>query len=82
MSRRSFGYVVVLTLVVTLVGAGDVRLENNASDGMASTTMAAPLWWTAMLMTTLGSEYWPQTAEGRVPVLHPGLYAGLPYLAM
>ncbi len=23
------------------------------------------LWWTAMIMTTMGSEYWPKTAEGR-----------------
>jgi len=43
MSRRSFGYVVVLTLVSdTGRSGGDVCLENNASDGMASTTMVAP----------------------------------------
>jgi voltage-gated potassium channel len=24
------------------------------------------VWWTAMIMTTMGSEYWPQTVEGRI----------------
>jgi voltage-gated potassium channel len=23
------------------------------------------LWWTSMLVTTMGSQFWPQTAEGR-----------------
>jgi voltage-gated potassium channel len=23
------------------------------------------LWWTAMVMTTIGSDYFPKTAEGR-----------------
>jgi voltage-gated potassium channel len=23
------------------------------------------VWWTAMIMTTMGSEYWPRTVEGR-----------------
>lgn len=24
------------------------------------------LWWTAMILTTMGSDYWPKTAEGRI----------------
>jgi voltage-gated potassium channel len=33
------------------------------------------LWWTAMVMTTMGSDYWPQTAEGRVLCMLLALYA-------
>jgi voltage-gated potassium channel len=24
------------------------------------------VWWTGMLLTSIGSQYWPQTTEGRV----------------
>ena len=34
----------------------------------------AALWWTAMLLTSMGTEYWPQTAEGRVLCLLLSLY--------
>lgn len=33
------------------------------------------LWWTAMVMTTMGSEAWPQTTAGRVLCLLLSLYA-------
>jgi voltage-gated potassium channel len=33
------------------------------------------LWWTAMLITTMGSEYWPRSAEGRVLCLILSIYA-------
>jgi voltage-gated potassium channel len=33
------------------------------------------LWWTGMILTTMGSEYWPQTVEGRVLCVFLALYA-------
>jgi len=33
------------------------------------------LWWTAMIMTTMGSEYWPRTPEGRTLCLLLAIYA-------
>lgn len=27
---------------------------------------ADALWWTGMLFTSIGSQYWPVTAEGRI----------------
>lgn len=76
MDRRGFGYVVALTLVVTLVGAaGMYAFENNTPDGRGLNNYGAALWWTAMLMTTMGSEYSPQTPEGRVLFLILALYA-------
>ena len=76
MGRRGFGYVVALTVVVTLVGAAGIyAFENELPLGTGLKTYGAALWWTAMMMTTLGSEYWPQTAEGRVLCFLLALYA-------
>lgn len=74
LSRRGFGYVIALTVLVTLAGAAGIyALENQAVGGPDSYGEA--LWWTAMLMTTLGSEYWPQTVEGRALCVMLALYA-------
>lgn len=74
MGRRGFGYVAALTVIVTLSGAaGMYAFENEAPDGL--TSYGEALWWTAMIMTTLGSAYWPRTPEGRVLCLILALYA-------
>lgn len=78
MGRRGFGYVVALTLMVTLIGAaGMYAFESEASTGIASglNNYGSALWWTAMLMTTMGSEYWPVTTEGRVLAFLLSIYA-------
>jgi voltage-gated potassium channel len=76
MRRRGFGYIVALTLVVVLVGAaGMVAFENEAAAAPGFDSYGEAVWWTAMIMTTLGSEYWPQTAEGRVLTFILSLYS-------
>ena len=32
------------------------------------------LWWTGMLLTTMGSEFWPKSAEGRILCFLLALY--------
>src|SRR5919202_1962194 len=69
MSRRRFGYVAALTVVVTLLGAGGMlAFEPSAArnNGVGFTSYGDALWWTAMIMTTVGSQYWPVTGPGRV----------------
>lgn len=74
MGRRGFGYVVALTLIVTFAGAaGMYAFEREVAGGLGSYGTA--LWWTAMIMLTLGSETWPQTPEGRVLCILLSLYA-------
>ncbi len=74
--RRGFGYIVALTLIITLVGAaGMYAFERNTPEASGLNDYGSALWWTAMLMTTLGSEYWPQTPEGRVLCFILALYA-------
>lgn len=76
MARRGFGYVLALTLLVTFVGAaGMLAFEREAPDGSPLDDYGTALWWTAMIMTTMGSEYWPKTPEGRVLCLLLALYA-------
>lgn len=75
MSRRGFGYVAALTLLVTLAGsAGMYSFEDQLSQGSFNSYGEA-LWWTLMIMTTMGSEVWPKTAEGRVLCVLLALYA-------
>ena len=40
-----------------------------------STDYGIALWWTAMMMTTIGSDYYPKTAEGRILCFFLALYA-------
>ncbi len=72
--RRGFAYIVVLTAVVVAAGsAGMYAFERQVDGGIDSYGEA--LWWTAMVMTTLGSDAWPQTFEGRVLCIFLSLYA-------
>ena len=48
--------------------------ENNPA-GRGFNSYGDALWWTAMIMTTLRSEFWPQTAEGRILCVILSLYA-------
>ncbi|GMU66333.1 MAG: hypothetical protein AMXMBFR36_26070 [Acidobacteriota bacterium] len=73
LSRRGFGYVIALTMLVTFTGAaGMYAFENGSPGGMESYGEA--LWWTAMVLTTMGSQYWPETVEGRVLCVFLALY--------
>lgn len=72
MGRRGLGYVAALTLAGA---AGMYTFESTLPDGRGLNDYASALWWTAMIMTTLGSEYWPQTGEGRVLCILLAFYA-------
>lgn len=63
MRRRAFGYVFLLSLVVTFAGAAGMYAIEKAHLGFESYGMA--LWWTAMRVITAGSEHYPSTPEGR-----------------
>jgi voltage-gated potassium channel len=74
--RRGLGYLVLLTLLVAVTGAAGIyRFELDAPGGPGFADYGTALWWTAMLLTTMGSDYWPRTPEGRVLCLFLALYA-------
>lgn len=69
LDRARFAYVVALTVLVVVVGAaGMLSFERTgaAPVGVGLTTYGDALWWTAMVMTTIGTDYFPVTAEGRL----------------
>jgi voltage-gated potassium channel len=73
MQRRAFGYVMALTFIVLLTGAaGMFAFERN--EGQALTTYGKAVWWTAMVLITMGSEYWPKSPEGQILCLLLALY--------
>ena len=73
LSRRAFGYVMGLSLLVLLIGgAGMYAFEKNEPGGFSSYWEA--VWWTSMLLTSLGSDYWPQSPEGRLLCILLGIY--------
>jgi voltage-gated potassium channel len=63
MKRRAFGYVTILSIVVTFAGAAGMYGMEHPNPGFENYGMA--LWWTAMRVITAGSDYWPATPEGR-----------------
>jgi voltage-gated potassium channel len=74
--RRGAAYVLALTVVVTLVGsAGMYAFENEGQGAGGFHSYADALWWTGMIMTTMGSAYWPQTNAGRTLCILLSLYA-------
>lgn len=78
--RRSFGrrglsYVLGATVLVIILGAGGMLAFEPAGEvkgGFA--TYGDALWWTAMIVATMGSDFWPQSPEGRVLTLLLALY--------
>lgn len=76
MRRQGFGYVVALTLLVLFsAAAGMMAFEREGPNRAVFATYSSSLWWTAMLMTSLGSEFWPKTGGGRALTLVVALYS-------
>jgi voltage-gated potassium channel len=76
LNRRGFGYVIALTVIVVLAGAAGMYAFERGTPGQPGfTSYADALWWTAMVITTMGSQYWPVTPEGRILCLLLSLYA-------
>lgn len=65
--RRQFGYVAALTLLVVCLGAaGMLSFEPAGQADGGFTSYGHALWWTGMLVASIGTDYWPVTTEGRV----------------
>jgi voltage-gated potassium channel len=76
MRTRGFPYVLALTVGVLVLGAaGMFAFERDDGNAVGFATFGAALWWTAMLLTTMGSEYWPRSPEGRLVCLLLSIYA-------
>ena len=75
MRRRGLGYVLGLTGLIAFGGAaGMYAFENDGGQRSGFETYGTTLWWTVMLLTSIGSEYWPKTASGRALCLLLSVY--------
>jgi voltage-gated potassium channel len=72
MQRRAFGYMFTFSLLVILGGAAGMYAFENHQGGINSYRQA--LWWTAMIVITVGTEYWPVSPEGRILCFCLALY--------
>jgi voltage-gated potassium channel len=71
LGRSGFGYILFLTLIVVLLGsAGIYTFEKQSFKNYGEA-----LWWTSMMITTMGSDMWPKTPEGRILCLGLSIYA-------
>ncbi len=76
LARRGFAYVGGATvLVIALGAAGMLYLEPASQEPGGFTSYGDALWWTFMLLTTIGSQYWPVTNEGRILAVVLSIYA-------
>lgn len=74
MDRRGVGYVLLLTIIVALAGAAAVyALERNVP-GSRIDSFGTAFWWAAMTLTTMGTDFFPLTGEGRVLALALAIY--------
>lgn len=87
LAERGIGYVLAITALVIFGGAAGILLFENpaslrqagyahiAEQGAGLESYGEALWWTAMIVTTMGSDYWPKTAEGRILCWLLSIYA-------
>jgi voltage-gated potassium channel len=87
MRRRGLSYVLALTAIIAFGGAAGIYLFENplalreagyVGEGSPPTGIGnygEGLWWTAMMLTTIGTDYFPRSTEGRVLALLVAVYA-------
>ncbi len=74
LQKRGIGYIVLLTLIVVMAGAaGMYSFEKGITDDLSD--FGSAVWWTAMIITTMGSGDWPKTTEGRILCFLLALYS-------
>jgi voltage-gated potassium channel len=73
--RRRLGQLGFVSLLVILLGAALAFLLESGVRGGTIRTFGDALWWSAALVTTVGSELYPATAGGRFLGFFLMLYA-------
>ncbi|ACK70437.1 Ion transport 2 domain protein [Gloeothece citriformis PCC 7424] len=73
--RRGFGYILGLSTLVVFLGATGMYVFERDVPNTGLPDYGTALWWTAMIMTTMGSDYFPKTPEGRLLCWFLSLYA-------
>jgi len=64
--RRRLGQLALISIIVILLGAAAGLLLESGAPASTIVDFGDALWWSAALVTTVGSELYPVTAAGRV----------------
>lgn len=72
--RRGFLYVLTATVIVIFAGAAGMFAFENDAPQTGIESYGTAVWWTAMIITSIGSDYFPKTGEGRVLCFLISLY--------
>ena len=76
LGRRGTGYALAFTFVVIFAGAaGMLHFEGGSNDPIGIHSYPNAIWWTAMQMTNIGTDYAPATRGGRALCLGISVYA-------
>jgi voltage-gated potassium channel len=77
LGARQLGYVLASYLLVMVSGGAAIHFLESSGErsGGGLGNFGDALWWSAMMMTTMGSDYWPHTWEGRVVAWLLAVYA-------
>ena len=76
LGRRGFAYVLALSFIILFAGAAGIYgFERGVVQNGGIDTYGTALWWTAMILTTMGSDYWPKTDAGRILCVFLALYS-------
>ncbi len=88
LQKRGFSYIMALTVIVCFAGAAGIYVFErpeanpepilNAANGSTAPGIGSypeAVWWTAMMLTTMGSDYFPRSAEGRIIAWLLAVYA-------
>lgn len=73
LKKRAIGYVTILTSIVILAGGAAMYAFERNQPGSYNDYLSA-VWWTSMLIITMGTDYWPKSTEGRVLAFMIALY--------
>ena len=74
LGRRGFSYVLAATVFVTFAGAAGMYAFERDVPGTGIDSYSSAVWFTAMLITSIGTDYAPRTGEGRVLCFLIALY--------
>jgi voltage-gated potassium channel len=63
-AQKVFLYVLCLTIMVIFSGAAGI-LNFEGGEKSYISGFGSALWWSAMMVTTMGTDYFPESSEGR-----------------
>jgi voltage-gated potassium channel len=73
LTRKVSLYVLSLTVMVIFSGAAGI-LNFESGETYYIKGFGSALWWSAMMVTTMGTDYFPKSAEGRVLAFFLAVY--------